>query len=218
MFHSIGDASFEIRDCRPEQPAQALGDSIRKELAARGLITEFYNWGQTGDYQLIYPSSTSLLTYEKYRSEIIGENDLTPLIGYLAEHYPDYKLESVKIENSKNEYFQVIPSKELTFPEQIRLMGELYQATHIMSNFDYDIPESIEGIGVAIGSNDMEYLGDTTLDCEVDIIDVIAVNKHILGIKALDKIAAKNADMNGNGEIEPDDSLAILKTVLSDEE
>lgn len=61
----------------------------------------------------------------------------------------------------------------------------------------------------------MERPGDTNLDGEVDILDVIAANKHILGVGTLDKTGLKNADMDGNGMADSEDALAILKEVIN---
>jgi hypothetical protein len=60
----------------------------------------------------------------------------------------------------------------------------------------------------------MERPGDANLDCEVDILDVIAANKHILGVGTLDKTGVKNVDMNGNSTADSEDSLTILKAAL----
>ena len=60
----------------------------------------------------------------------------------------------------------------------------------------------------------MKHPGDANLDCEVDILDVIAANKNILGVGILDNTGLKNADMDGNGTADSADSLAILKAVL----
>ncbi|MBR2088347.1 MAG: dockerin type I repeat-containing protein [Oscillospiraceae bacterium] len=60
----------------------------------------------------------------------------------------------------------------------------------------------------------MKHPGDANLDCEVDILDVIAANKNILGIGILDNTGLKNADMDGNGTVDSADSLAILKAAL----
>ena len=92
-------------------------------------------------------------------------------------------------------------------------MGELYQVSGLTPGFL--IPESEKGNGSVAGHNAMERSGDANLDCEVDILDVIAANKHILGIGTLNKTGMKNADMNGNDTTDPDDSLAILKTVIT---
>ena len=71
------------------------------------------------------------------------------------------------------------------------------------------------GAAKLTGHNDMEKPGDANLDGENTILDVIAVNKCILGVGTLDKTGVKNADMNGNGTTDPDDSLAILKAVIA---
>ena len=55
--------------------------------------------------------------------------------------------------------------------------------------------------------------GDANNDESVDILDVIAVNKCILGIQTLNTLMG-NVDLNGNSKVESDDALAILKIVL----
>ena len=80
-----------------------------------------------------------------------------------------------------------------------------------------NVPASMyldSGSDTVTGHNDMEKPGVANLDGERDILDVIAANKHILGVGTLDKTGVKNADMNGNGTADSEDSLAILKTVL----
>ena len=56
--------------------------------------------------------------------------------------------------------------------------------------------------------------GDINKDGTVDIMDVIVINKLLLGIVALDGAAQANADVDGNKKIESADSLNILKFVL----
>ena len=57
-------------------------------------------------------------------------------------------------------------------------------------------------------------LGDLDNSGKLDILDVITINKSILGIKALSKAAQKAADLNGDGMTDADDSLRLLKMVL----
>lgn len=64
------------------------------------------------------------------------------------------------------------------------------------------------------GAAETGLKGDSNMDGSVDIMDVIAVNKFILGVKELDNDAQENADINGNGQVESEDSLAILKAAL----
>ena len=49
----------------------------------------------------------------------------------------------------------------------------------------------------ACAQNALERPGDTNIDCEVDILDVIATNKHILGVGTLDKTGLKTQSWMG---------------------
>ena len=57
-------------------------------------------------------------------------------------------------------------------------------------------------------------LGDVTLDGRKDIMDVIALNKALLGIASLDESAKRNADAYQDGTLDANDSLILLKFVL----
>ncbi len=56
--------------------------------------------------------------------------------------------------------------------------------------------------------------GDTNDDGTLDIMDVILLNKYLLGSAKLDAAAQKAADMNGDEKIDSTDSLEVLKAVL----
>ena len=55
-------------------------------------------------------------------------------------------------------------------------------------------------------------VGDVTNDGTVDILDVISLNKYLLGISKLK--APQNADADQNGEVNTNDSLALLRLVV----
>ena len=57
--------------------------------------------------------------------------------------------------------------------------------------------------------------GDANCDGEVDIMDVIALNKYLLGSGALSAQGKLNADVDANDSIDTTDSLNILKCVVS---
>lgn len=57
--------------------------------------------------------------------------------------------------------------------------------------------------------------GDVNGDGEINVMDVIAVNKYLNGAAELDADALRAADMNGDGEVNAADSLLLLKKVLS---
>ena len=127
---------------------------------------------------------------------------------YLAEKHPGYTFELTGDQSKK--YYQVIPNEELSFHEKMDLFAELYREVGLYHTFG-----TLENKpGAIFAQNAMEQQGDTNLDCEVDILDVIAANKHILGVGTLDKTGLKNADMDGNGTADAEDSLAILKAAL----
>ncbi|MDE7094156.1 MAG: dockerin type I repeat-containing protein, partial [Oscillospiraceae bacterium] len=56
--------------------------------------------------------------------------------------------------------------------------------------------------------------GDATEDGEVDIVDVIFVNKSILGQTKLSSSAQKASDIDGDGIVSPSDSLAIMTYIV----
>ena len=56
--------------------------------------------------------------------------------------------------------------------------------------------------------------GDVNLDGEVSIMDVIAINRYLLGVSQLGSKAKQNANVDGNESIDAADSLLILKYAL----
>ncbi|MBD5142260.1 MAG: hypothetical protein HDT22_01425 [Ruminococcus sp.] len=56
--------------------------------------------------------------------------------------------------------------------------------------------------------------GDANGDSEIDIIDVIAMNKVILGQKQFTAEQIKACDFNQNGIVDPDDSLLLMKYIV----
>lgn len=57
--------------------------------------------------------------------------------------------------------------------------------------------------------------GDVNADGEINVMDVIAVNKYLNGAAELDADALRAADMNGDGEVTAADSLLLLKKMIS---
>ena len=56
--------------------------------------------------------------------------------------------------------------------------------------------------------------GDANCDGSVSIVDVIQLNKSLLGTEKLTAQGEKNADVDENGALEPADSLNILKYLV----
>lgn len=60
---------------------------------------------------------------------------------------------------------------------------------------------------------DVKYC-DANCDGTINIMDVIAFNKHMLGSQELSAKGKKNADVDANGKVESQDGLNILKRVV----
>ena len=202
IFSYGEDRMFQLTDRRKDAFPQNTVEQIRKTLAAQGLITEYYCPGQTAVYERRYTVFENMLTYYGYDA-----TQLASATAYLAEHYPDCEIAMIDTETQ----FQILSGKPLTFKEQLEVAMDLYKNVGIRPEFTVKASSSNQTM---IGHNAMEQSGDANLDCEVDILDVIAANKHILGVETFDKTGVKNMDMNGNGKTESDDSLAILKLIL----
>jgi hypothetical protein len=56
--------------------------------------------------------------------------------------------------------------------------------------------------------------GDVDENGTIDILDVITLNKNILGKETLSAQAQKNADADSNKKIDSNDSLTILKYIV----
>jgi hypothetical protein len=73
-------------------------------------------------------------------------------------------------------------------------------------------------------SEDLDYLnslnssqcqGDTNLDNNIDILDVITIVNHVLGNNLLDGEAFDNGDVDDNGELNVIDLVVIVESILN---
>ena len=56
--------------------------------------------------------------------------------------------------------------------------------------------------------------GDVNCDGEVDVVDVLVLNKYLLGVAQLTPEGQQNADFNGSGKLEDADAMMILKAIV----
>ena len=71
-----------------------------------------------------------------------------------------------------------------------------------------DMSVSLTGVGLEL------IMGDVNRDSEVNLLDVLVVVNHILGIQKLEKEALNLADCNADGQINILDALGIANNVL----
>lgn len=65
------------------------------------------------------------------------------------------------------------------------------------------------------GSTDVTLYGDVAVNGKVELLDVIELNKNLLGMVQLDAQGMKNADVNNDKAVDGSDSLLILKSLVS---
>ena len=97
--------------------------------------------------------------------------------------------------------------------------ANLYDATFHFNAKPEDVlalaaAETKETPGETPATDDM-LCGDVNDDKTVDIMDVIAINKFLLGSASLDDAAKRRADVDQNGDVDSTDSLNILKYVVA---
>ncbi len=68
--------------------------------------------------------------------------------------------------------------------------------------------------GAESGGEDNVQYGDVNLDGEVTIVDVVMLNRAVMGAETLSDVQAANADCDLDGETTPSDSLIILKHLV----
>ena len=134
--------------------------------------------------------------------------------------------DAVKLQKNKNGYI-------LTSPDMKNIIAEAYNdADDAFINFSTDADSVLlyeidkNTIGVKIDSdNNGTYdkliaqtpesiTGDANLDGNVDILDVITINKAILGKETLTRHQNEFSDVNQNGVPDSSDSLAVLKYIV----
>lgn len=210
---------FRLHSYRTESNTPEMEAAVLLELARRHLISGFYGWGETANYENLYFGATPLTEYTVC-VPLLEPDDVQ---AYLDETHPGYVFEEMGDRGSaivtasdgttqsvENKIYQVIPTEELDLKGKLDLMVELYDRFGLIMPMVtlHEVPET------ALGHNALERAGDVTLDCEVDIMDVIALNKQLLGAATLCDTAAKNADVNASGTPDDTDSLSILKYVV----
>ena len=204
----------EVEDYTDTAGSAEISEQIMQALAAKGLITEFYSWGETVNYveiQCGFPDGNTAdpLAF----AEDITEEQTAALQAYLAEHYPAF---AVMERTPDEDAFRVAKVRiktpeDTTFAEKLRICNELAERVGVYGgNFHVDamMPQEMPG------HNALEKPGDVTLDCKIGITDVIALNRNIMTGDPLSDTAKLNADINGNGTPDETDALAILKEIV----
>ncbi len=238
-YYDLADNSKRF----PTEEAQTAGvpeiaDGILHDLAKAGLITEFYTWGQTADYQEVwytYPTAY-YPTSHKWNDSYTALEDVTydwdAVDAWVQEHHPECRFVCAALEdtelakklgyydygqdkayyNDRNEMYAVIPPEGTTFAEHFAIAAELYEQFGLAA--EWVCPASAAESPL-IGQNALAVAGDVTLDCSIDVSDAVLLARFCTeDSKAVITDQGKqNADVNEDGNITLDDVTAILRKI-----
>ena len=98
-------------------------------------------------------------------------------------------------------------SEEITETEATETESESEEITGTEATEPEEKPTESEAVEIT-------KIGDATLDGTVNIVDVISINKAVLGKETLSQQALVNIDLNHNNKPDSDESLAILKYIV----
>ena len=202
FMHFDNYRAFELWVADDVENTAEIESGIQLALAQKHLISEFYGFGETANYQVGHLDSSVTTLYSFGRKDCDWEGAQ----AYLAEQYPDYTLEPVD-EGS----YQIVGAEKLGRGQQLELIGELWEK--------FNTPDPIMAVEPSegeftVGHNALERKGDVDLDTALTIVDVIALNRNLMANDPLCDTAKKNADINGDGTPDEADSLAILKEIV----
>ncbi|MCR4647124.1 MAG: dockerin type I repeat-containing protein [Oscillospiraceae bacterium] len=153
--------------------------------------------------------------------EVLREIDLDAIQAYLDVHYPGYTVETFETQPFPHNdpdgvermitqpRFRIAGAEELSFVQQVELLCELWEKFDLPVGVSYDLDSSEVNSGNALAKK-----GDVTLDTDIGITDVIALNRNIMTGDLLCDTAKQNADINGNGTPDETDSLNLLKYIV----
>ncbi len=237
-FLKCAPCTYELCDRSETAGSSEISAAIMKDMAQAGLITEFYSWGQTANYQQVgitYPTAYDP-TRQKWNSSYTALEDVTydwtSVEAWVQEHHPEceficvtpddietakkigqYDLERNKVffNDNLDKMYAVIPPDGTAFPEHFAIAAELYEQFGLAAG--WSCPESTNE--QMIGQNALTAAGDVNLDCAVDVADAVLVARFAAEDReaVITDQGRLNADISGDGNVTTDDTELILKKI-----
>lgn len=234
-FYQYAPHTYDLCDRSDTAGSEEVSAAIMKDMAQAGLISEFYTWGQTANYQQVwytYPTAY-YPTSKKWNSDYTALEDVTydwdAIEAWVKEYYPECRFVCVTLEDTElakkigyydfeqnrayfgnyDEMYAVIPPDGTTFPEQFAIAAELYEQFGIAAG--WSCPESVNT--PMIGQNALAVAGDINIDCSIDVADAVLLARFCAEDAAanITQTGLGNADYDGDGMTTILDVTAILK-------
>lgn len=225
--------TYDIFEEDESKRTAKISDDLMHDLAQAGLISAFYTWGQTADYQLI--SSNYITMYQPVGWEWIDHKleevsyDWNAIETWVNENHPECKFVCVTSENIDtakilgafdselnratfdDKVYAVIPPEGTDFSEHFALAVELHEQFGISARYDSPVIDNEP----LIGRNELAVAGDVTLDCSIDVSDAVLTARFCAEDEeaVITEQGRANADYNADGDITQDDVVLILQKI-----
>ncbi|MBR7083718.1 MAG: dockerin type I repeat-containing protein, partial [Oscillospiraceae bacterium] len=207
---------FDMRDQLRENVFVNYPDSEVHAVVASDIVNDVY---------VAYTSSDSeeLSEAKKYCEEHNFDLEIMRFYLYSEENLVDesYNEDYAQLVNYiKSQNLDVFSTKEQNLDGKIEIVCNTIEAYYAIEK--YMAENSIDRDSVFLVVNEANAAeetvalekGDANGDGKTDILDVITVNKAILGKEALTDEQNQAADVNGNNKVDSGDSLLLMKFVV----
>ncbi|MBP0972503.1 MAG: hypothetical protein J5851_01195 [Oscillospiraceae bacterium] len=213
--------AFQLELSDSVENKEEIESGILLGLARKHLISEFYGFGETAHFYTMGYDKTAKVSYPipddiYYEWNGIEKPDFDAAEAYIKENYPDYSVEFQENEDGVRTSCSIECTGTLDYSRKLKLIFDLANRFGLMNTY-WTVPSEVSGTvtaGTGSGHNKLEKKGDVTLDTDLGITDVIALNRNLMVGDPLCCTANVNADINGDGTPDEADSLAILKEIV----
>ena len=235
-FYHSAPYTYELCDRSDTAGSEEVSAAIMKDMAQAGLITEFYTFGQTADYQQVgntYPTAY-YPTSHKWNSSYTALEDVTydwtAIEAWVQEHHPeceficatpddietarligqyDSEMNRVFFNDNIDQMYAIIPPDETAFSDHFAIAAELYEQFGLAA--EWECPESVNE--QMIGQNALAVAGDINIDCEINVSDAVLIARIISEDATLNLTSTGmgNADVDGDGLLTLHDTATLLR-------
>ena len=239
-FYHSAPYTYELCDRSDTAGSEEVSAAIMKDMAQAGLITEFYTFGQTADYQQVgntYPTAY-YPTSHKWNSSYTALEDVTydwtAIEAWVQEHHPeceficatpddietarligqyDSEMNRVFFNDNIEQMYAIIPPDETAFSDHFAIAAELYEQFGLAA--EWECPESVNE--QMIGQNALAVAGDINIDCEINVSDAVLIARIISEDATLNLTSTGmgNADVDGDGLLTLHDTATLLRRLAN---
>lgn len=209
------DISFVLTDLDETAGDLEIAGKIMHDLAAQGLISAFYSWGQTADY--IVPQFDGLryedgsYSFLYYFSSDEAAVTAAEAEAYLAENAAGCTLKETVLSGGTVPAYWLCCKEGMSFAAAFKVTAKMYQALGITPG--YGILESAEA--PRLGQNLLTQSGDLNIDGKVSIADAILLARYLAEDRTVSMLPAgrQNAELDGDGLLTAADLASLLRLI-----